>query len=653
MKIIPKYDQGGYLQYFAQYNAVQTPQVAPQRAAAEERPTKAAKQEKDEMISSKDIIDLMKGTKGLTNEMQVSMSQLVKSMKLSEMLGATTDDLLRTFAQFKVQAETMEHNKAVFDEAVKQTKQDGALSDPAISASGNLLYQKRDGSLGEVPVETYLSNKKSYKVISNDQFINLRQYTLAMAFDQNYTNVLDNSMSIKKFDQLIDELKGTINSSEFKYNTLVDTEKVKEGLRTIQNLSRKEKQQLFTYLTAQNVSTKDGVYNISISDKTNKEAVLSAIKYISQYMPENAKAWAAYKTGSKDKNEATMKMVTMALSGMSSQETNYSVDYEGTKEGFQSTKGGKSKGSSGEPKATWLTNVQNGYGGEEGQKVYNEGSSATFTARGTYYGGFLDTDGKPLTNITANDLMNETGIAGISNIQSVYFGNQKMSTAQLQKLAIENNGMTFVILPCIKQNGSVKPDFSMVQAFQKIVDEVTEKNLNATPEQREKLITQKVAATPALRELLTASGRLDNNKFGAFLLTDGLISSQYFDVDNENKMVVETENENSIQYYKDVVKKAIYNNYKDSNGKVNMEDVENELNYDDYNALNPFDWFGNYSHLYKGTVYIPVTNNNPLSALLYSKQQPDSSIAKGKQSAYQRWNQSQKINHVNPTQGWQ
>ena len=63
MKIIPKYDQGGYLQYFAQYNAAQYPQVTPQRAALEERPAKAAKQEKDEMISSKDIIDLMKGTK--------------------------------------------------------------------------------------------------------------------------------------------------------------------------------------------------------------------------------------------------------------------------------------------------------------------------------------------------------------------------------------------------------------------------------------------------------------------------------------------------------------------------------------------------------------------------------------------------------------
>jgi hypothetical protein len=92
------------------------------------------------MISSKDIIDLMKGTKGLANEMQISMSQLVKSMRLSEMLGATTDDLLRIFAQFKVQAEIMDHNKTVFDEDVKKAKQDGILMDPAISTSGKLLY---------------------------------------------------------------------------------------------------------------------------------------------------------------------------------------------------------------------------------------------------------------------------------------------------------------------------------------------------------------------------------------------------------------------------------------------------------------------------------------------------------------------------------
>ena len=454
---------------------------------------------------------------------------------------------------------------------------------------------------------------------------------MAMAFDQDYTNVLNNSMSIKKFDQLIDQLKGTINNSEFKYNTLVDTKKIKEGLKTIQNLSRKEKQQLFTYLTEQNVSTKNGIYNISISDKTNKEAILSAIKYISQYMPENAKVWAAYKTGSKNKDEAIMKMVAMALSGMISQETNYSVDYEGTKEDFQSTKEGKSKKSSEDAKATWLTNVQNGYGGEDVRRVYNEGSSATFTARGTYYGGFLDKDGKSLTDLTANDLLQKTGISGISNVQSVYFGNQKLTPAQLSKIAIQNNGMTYLILPCIKQNGSVMPDFSIVTTFEKIVNDINDKNPNASPQQREQLITKKVAATPALRSLLTASGKLDSNKFGAFLLTDGLITDQYLDVRKDNKMVTQTEDQNNIDYYKNVVKGE----------------------FDDFSWYNPGDWFNSYTHLYQGTIYIPITNNNPLSALLYSGQQPKEGVAKEKQDAYQKWNENQKINHINPMQGWQ
>lgn len=630
MNIIPKYQQGGLASYFATYTAVQTPQIAqPKQATMEQTAKKESKDTKDENISQKDIVDLMKNTKGLANEMQISMSQLLNSLKLSEMLGASSDDLLRTYAQFKVQAEIMVNNKANFDKAVDQLKKDGALTDPVISTTGKLVYQKRDGKLGEVSVETYLANKNSYTILSNDQFTKLRQYSKQLAFDQDYINVLDNSMSAQKFDKLIDDLKGQINSSEFKYNTLIDTDRIQEGLKTIQNLSRKEKQQLFTYLTAENASTKKGVYNISITDKTNKESIEAAINYITSMMPKNAQIWASYKTGEKNPVQATKEMVTMALSGMGSQTTDYQVDYEGTSEEFKS-KNSKDENSE-QPKSTWLTNIQNGYGGEDVRRTYNEGSSAVFTARGTYYGGFLDKDGKSLTDLTANDLLQKTGISGISNVQSVYFGNQKLTPAQLSKVAIQNNGITYLILPCIKQNGSVMPDFSVVTTFENIVNDIIEKNPNASPQQREQLITKKVAATPALRSLLTASGRLDSNKFGAFLLTDGLVTDQYLDIRKDNEMVTQTEDQSNIDYYKNVVKGE----------------------FDDFSWYNPGDWLNNYTHLYQGTIYIPITNNNPLSALLYSGQQPKEGVAKEKQDAYQKWNENQKINHINPMQGWQ
>lgn len=630
MNIIPKYQQGGLASYFATYTAVQTPQIAqPKQATMEQTAKKESKDTKDENVSQKDIVDLMKNTKGLANEMQISMSQLLNSLKLSEMLGASSDDLLRTYAQFKVQAEIMANNKAEFDKSVDQLKKDGALTDPVISTTGKLVYQKRDGKLGEVSVETYLANKNSYTILSNDQFTKLRQYSKQLAFDQDYINVLDNSMSAQKFDKLIDDLKGQINSSEFKYNTLIDTDRIQEGLKTIQNLSRKEKQQLFTYLTAENASIKKGVYNISITDKTNKESIEAAINYITSMMPKNAQIWASYKTGEKNPVQATKEMVTMALSGMGSQTTDYQVDYEGTSEEFKS-KNSKDENSE-QPKSTWLTNIQNGYGGEDVRRTYNEGSSAVFTARGTYYGGFLDKDGKSLTDLTANDLLQKTGISGISNVQSVYFGNQKLTPAQLSKVAIQNNGITYLILPCIKQNGSVMPDFSVVTTFENIVNDIIEKNPNASPQQREQLITKKVAATPALRSLLTASGRLDSNKFGAFLLTDGLVTDQYLDIRKDNEMVTQTEDQSNIDYYKNVVKGE----------------------FDDFSWYNPGDWLNNYTHLYQGTIYIPVTNNNPLSALLYSGQQPKEKIAREKQDAYQKWNENQKINHINPMQGWQ
>nr|DAI84964.1 MAG TPA: hypothetical protein [Caudoviricetes sp.] len=41
--------------------------------------------------------------------------------------------------------------------------------------------------------------------------------------------------------------------------------------------------------------------------------------------------------------------------------------------------------------------------------------------------------------------------------------------------------MTYLILPCIKQNNSVMPDFSIVTTFENIINDINEKNPNASP----------------------------------------------------------------------------------------------------------------------------------------------------------------------------
>lgn len=549
MKIIPKYDQGGYLQYFAQYTEAQTPKITPQRAAVEERPAKVAKQEKDEMISSKDIIDLMKGTKGLTNEMQVSMSQLVKSMKLSEMLGATTDDLLRTFAQFKIQAETMEHNKAVFDEAVKQTKQDGALSDPAISASGNLLYQKRDGSLGEVPVETYLSDRNSYKVISNDQFINLRQYTLAMAFDQNYTNVLDNSMSIKKFNSIVKDLKNEIGDSEYSFSGVSNYKKgVKEGLEALDNLSKEDKQRILSSYS------KDGVYDFTVVHNSNIKQIQQAIQTISELIPDNAKTWAAYKVGNTKENSTKVIVTSLLLGGMKTVDK-FDVKYGKTKEGTSSQ---DSSSDTSKLKINAPTKFVIGGGNPVMYNIHSEdGNGVLAPARvmpltsnnGDYLG----------TNALAQDVFSGA-FSSVLDSQNISIAGHRIDPVLLNEIVIRDGNIASIDFPAIiDKNGNVIPDlsFKTVAAKNKADKRLKEMGININDQNQiiknvDKI--NKVYRDEGLPEAYTQDGKVNGNTWRRFGVMNIQTTTNVLGDDVDGHLVSKIEDENIVNGFKQVMK---------------------------------------------------------------------------------------------------
>lgn len=549
MKIIPKYDQGGYLQYFAQYTAAQTPQITPQRTAVEERPVKVAKQEKDEMISSKDIIDLMKGTKGLTNEMQVSMSQLVKSMKLSEMLGATTDDLLRTFAQFKIQAETMEHNKAVFDEAVKQTKQDGALSDPAISASGNLLYQKRDGSLGEVPIETYLSNRNSYKVISNDQFINLRQYTLAMAFDQNYTNVLDNSMSIKKFNSIVKDLKNEIGDSEYSFSGVSNYKKgVKEGLEALDNLSKEDKQRILSSYS------KDGVYDFTVVHNSNVKQIQQAIQTISELIPDNAKTWAAYKVGNTKENSTKVIVTSLLLGGMKTIDK-FDVKYGKTKEGTSSQ---DSSSDTSKLKINAPTKFVIGGGNPIMYNIHSEDGNGVLAPARVM--PLTSNDGDYLgTNALAQDVFSGA-FSSVLDSQNISIAGHRIDPVLLNEIVIRDGNIASIDFPAIiDNNGNVVPDlsFKTVAAKNKADKRLKEMGININNQNQiinniDKI--NKVYREEGLPEAYTQDGKVNGNTWRRFGVMNIQTTTNVLGDDVDGHLVSKIEDENIVNGFKQVMK---------------------------------------------------------------------------------------------------
>lgn len=552
MNIIPKYQQGGLASYFATYTAVQTPQIAqPKQAAMEQTAEKKSKDTKDENISQKDIVDLMKNTKGLANEMQISMSQLLNSLKLSEMLGASSDDLLRTYAQFKVQSEIMANNKAEFDKAVDQLKKDGALTDPVISTTGKLVYQKRDGKLGEVSVETYLANKNSYTILSNDQFTKLRQYSKQLAFDEDYINVLDNSMSAQKFNKIVKDLKNDIGHSDTSFSGIVNyNQGVKEGLAALNNLSDEDKKRIMSNFN------KTGIYDFSVIHNSNAKQIQQAIQTIAGLMPENAKVWAAYKVNNKDKKASTMAVVTGLLIGGISTTDSYDVKYGKTKEGGSSQNGGGLD--SNDVKIGAPTKFVLGGGNPSTYNIHTDGGSVIVA-------------GARVMPLTANngDYLGANAIAQsafsgefspVLDTSNITVAGKHIDPILLNEIIIRDGNIASVDFPIIRdENGDIRPDLSLetVSKKNKADKELKRLGINMSDPNQIKNNVQKINQIYAKYKLPEAYDQngLPNNKYWARFgvmnvqTTQNVIGDEY-----DQKLVQEVQDDNIVGNFTRIMK---------------------------------------------------------------------------------------------------
>lgn len=572
MKIIPKYQQGGYASYFAQYTAVPFPTTQQQKAVASEKElvTTKSKDTKDENISQKDILDLMKNTKGLANEMQQTMSGLVNSMKLSSMLGATSDDMLRIYAQFKVQSEIMANNKVEFDKAVDQLKKDGSLTDPAISTTGNLLYQKRDGSLGEVSVQAYLSNPKNYTVISNDQFTKLRQYSSSMAFDKDYINVLDNSMSAQKFNKIVKDLKNDIGESNTSFSGVANyNQNLKEGLTALNNLSDEDKSRILSNFS------KTGIYDFTVVHNSNAKQIQQVIKTITDLMPDNAKTWAAYKVGKKDKEAATMAVVAgLLLGGIKTTDT-YDVKYGKTKDGTSSQGGGSD---SDDVKINTATKFVIGGGNPTQFIIHSDGGSgiqvsARVMPLTTNNGDYLG------TNATAQSAFSGQ-FSPVLDAQNITVAGKHIDTALLNEIIVRDGNIASVDFPIIRdQNGDIRPDLSLETVSKKLKadKELQRMGININdPEQVKNNIDkinqvyQKCQLPPAYNQ----DGTPNNTTWMRFGVMNVQTTENVIGDDVDQRLVQEIQDKNIINNFKRIMK-GVDKNYQFPSGIFSTDTVYN------------------------------------------------------------------------------
>ena len=619
-KPIIKHAEGGSFDYyFTAFEPTSSPQT---RSSKSTKSATTAKKDDDDGLTTSDLFNLIKDAKGLPNELGEIFSEFQTIFRYMTLHGGISPSRISSmYINNLYKIRIAEQNLEKFKEAEKAATTNGALGEEAISLEGNVIVQDpQDGKLMQVTPQEYINNPDKYIKVSNSKLANLRKNSQALAFDVqgDIFNILAQGVGFESFQKVLDTAKinlGTV-SNEIKGSFAVD--QATRGLQILEQLKISDPDEANQLL--QSISdTGKGVYEYSKGDKDNAQAIKGYVDYLISVLPKRMKTWAQIKTKEEDPDKAARQLIVQYLQGRRTTENKFNVTYRGDK---SSSKNGKSGDSSGDSnlKASYLTMMQNGYGGEKGKRNLLIGQG-NLTVSGTIYGSFADKDGNALSNLTLRKLLDDTGMAGITNQSAITFGDNIITNPNaFENIAIENKGGFWVVLPCKRENGKVTPDFSMSEKFNNLVQEVNDASSETTSyEERQKMLEQKIADDRDLSELLDPTGKIDKNKLQAFFVVSGMASDANFNftanVDGKNETITNT-NTPYIHITKD-------KNDWDYFEKVTENDIKDRW-------IDIFD-----DTLYKANIFIPITTTNKMAAIIFSGEKVKEDTAYEKEEEYQ------------------
>lgn len=619
MKIVPKFVGGGeFSPFFTLYTATETPKQATSSGSSKE-----SKKSSDGELTEKDFFNMFKDLDGLPNEMNSIVSDLIGVFQLSNLTGLDNNNLATTYLSNLFRIKIAAQNKKKYDTALEVAKKNGSMAEPAITMDGKILAMTPDKKVEAIDLDTLYNGEKQYMPLTVSNLANMRAYDPSLMKDQESFNIIENSMGFEAFQDILDKAKINLTQSEYSESGSFSINgAAREGLRSLQRLSKEDQQKAFASIIA------NGLYDYTSTQKDNISQIQELVKYMYTVLPKRAKVWASLKTGNPNQEEASVQLISNYLMGKRANSKTFNIQYKGIPKDPNDSSSKTSKDEE-ETKMTFLTAVQNGYGERIEQRSLNLGNNTNFKVTGSAYGAVADLEGKALSDLTLQQLLDQTGISGISNKNSITFGDNVLNPNQFNNIAIENTGGFRAVLPVTKQGTKVIPNFDLMNSFDKVVQEVNrELGENSSYDDRLKLLEKKIQGIPALQELLTMSGKLDQNKFQPFLIVDGIASDRNFEFtsntgasisDEDNPLIRLTDNQQDIEYFNRITK---------------PEDFDED-------SYLPWDWFGMYDKVYKSNIFIPLQTNNRLAAIIFSGQKIPTDTAYEIQKEYQQSNAGQ------------
>lgn len=308
------------------------------------------------------------------------------------------------------------------------------------------------------------------------------------------------------------------------------------------------------------------------------------MQYIYNTLPSNAKALLKVKSDGSE--VGALKLIETLITSKETNQTQFDLDLVGGKSHKSTTSSTKDNS---DLETSLPLNVLKNVGGVDSYLDIDRGDGIHMSVRGTQFNLIKTPNGEPISDTSISSMLQKSGLQSIvKDMRNIQFGDQKLTPEALSFITYNNTGVTRANLP-IKPDGSVNLD--LLESY-----EQAEKDIDLSGDKSPENV-KAIYEQYGITSLLNADGTYNQSKFAPFMVTEGYTTDALSGI-KESDFVVE------YQGNTDAAVALMQKSLAVGTGKnITTPDV------DTFSWYNPADWFGWTDKVFKGVLYIPITNN--------------------------------------------
>jgi hypothetical protein len=322
------------------------------------------------------------------------------------------------------------------------------------------------------------------------------------------------------------------------------------------------------------------MYEADIMNESQLNQAKNALRYLWNTLPSNMQSLLLVKgNGQEGAFDLINSLINSKLSN------NYKISFSPKYKKSEA----KSKKDNSDLESSLPLNVLKNIGGVDSYIDIDKGDGIHMSIRGTQFNQIKTPSGEPISDTSLSTMLQNSGLQSIvKDMRSIQFGDQKISPEALSFITYNNTGLTRANLP-IKSDGSVNLD--LLELY-----ENAERDIELSGDKSSENI-KSIYEQYGIISLLNADGTYNQSKFAPFIITEGYTTDALSGIQTSEFV-------REYQGNSDAAVALMQKSLAVGTGK-NIVTPE----VDEFSWYNPADWFGWTDTIFKGVIYIPITNN--------------------------------------------